>query len=175
MKVSSSVFNENYGKPSSKAILPLEPVKDEEVASNQMITYTLRSAPGDDNSPKYKVTINILQGDEDCRPLLGWHKKVHQILTGLNVTTMGPAIPIVGTLMVATPGALFNDSVAQSKERHWQKRVLNASSEDAANDINDEGPDHANNAHFDHIKNGLKNVIKQLLPQRVLARVKRYI
>ena len=93
MKVSSSVYNENYGKPSSKAILPLEPVKDEEVASNQMITHTLRSTPGDENSPKYKVTINILQGDEGCRDLLGWHKKVLQILAGLDVTTMAPAIP----------------------------------------------------------------------------------
>ena len=105
MKISSSVYNKSYGKSSSKTILPLEPHKSEEVPSSQMITHTLRSTPGDENSPKCKVTINILQSNEGCRDLvLGWHKKVLQILKGLDVTTMGPAIPIVGTLMAATPG-----------------------------------------------------------------------
>ena len=175
MKVSSSVFNANYGKSSGKAILPLEPYKGDEVPSSQMITHTLYSTPGDANSPKYKMTTNILQGEEDARALLAWHKKALLILEGLNITTMGPAIPVIGTLLAQTPMALFNSGVEASKTRRWNRRVMDEEDEADATAIHAEGPDHANNAHFEHIENGLKNVVQQLLPQRVLARVKRYI
>ena len=89
-KISSSVFNPNYGKSSGKAILPLEPVKGDEIPSSQMVTHTLYSTPGDANSPKYKLTTNILQGDEGARELLEWRKKAQLILKGLNITTMDP-------------------------------------------------------------------------------------
>ena len=114
MKVSSSVFNPNYGKSSSKTILPLEPVKGEEIPSSQMVTHTLYSTPGDANSPKYKLTTNILQGDEGARELLEWRKKALLILKGLDITDMDPAIPVVGTLLTQTPLALFNAGVALS-------------------------------------------------------------
>ena len=174
-KISSSVFNPNYGKSSGKAILPLEPVKGDEVPSSQMVTHTLYSTPGDANSPKYKLTTNILQGDEGARELLEWRKKAQLILKGLNITTMDPAMPVVGTLLAQTPLALFNAGVTQSKEKRWNRRILDAADDVAATAIHAEGPDHANNAHFDHVENGLKHAVQQLLPQRVLARVKRYI
>ena len=105
MKVSSAVFNENYGRSSKKAILPLVPIETDEVPSNRMITHTLRSNPADANGPKYKLQIGILQGNESCRTIIDWRKGVQQILTGLAVDTHGPAIPIVETLMAATPRA----------------------------------------------------------------------
>jgi hypothetical protein len=175
MKVSSSVFNANYGKSSGKAILPLEPVKGDEIPSSQMITHTLHSTPGDADSPKYKITTNILQGDEGARDLLAWHKKALLILEGLNITTMAPAIPVIGTLLAQTPMALFNSGIEASKTKRWHLRIQEADDDDAAEEINNQGKDHADNAHFEHIENGLKNVVQQLLPQRVLARVKRYI
>ena len=131
-KISSSVFNPNYGKSSGKAILPLEPVKGDEIPSSQMVTHTLCSTPGDPNSPKHKLTTNILQGDEGARELLEWRKKAQLILKGLNITTMDPAMPVIGTLLAQTPLALFTAGVAQSKEKRWNRRILDAADEECS-------------------------------------------
>ena len=177
MKISSAVYNENYGKkPSeSKAILPLVPEKAEKVSSSQTITHTLRSTPTDADSPKYKVVINILQGDEDCRSIINWRKDAQKILTGLAVTTHNPALAILDTLMAETPRALFTDGVQKAKTANWEARVLGAADEGTADAIHAEGVEHANNINFDQIEDGLKHVVKQLLPRRVLARAKRFI
>ena len=47
MKISASAFNNSNDKPTeSEHVLPLIPVKEEEVPSEQMITHTLHSDPG---------------------------------------------------------------------------------------------------------------------------------
>ena len=135
MKVSSSVLNENYGKSSSKAILPLVPEQDEEIPANQMITHTLRSNPAQETSPVYKVHIRILQGSEDCRAVLKWHTQVNKILTGLHVTTYGPAVAIVHTLMDSTPRSLFDEGLAAAAQLRMERRVMAEDDNDAADAI----------------------------------------
>ena len=155
------MLNENYGKKSSetKAILPLVPDKVEQVPSSQMITHTLRSTPTDADSPKYKVVIAILQGDEDCRSIINWRKDAQKILTGLAVTTHNPALAILDTLMAETPRAMFTDGVQKAKIARWEQRVLGAADEAAADVIHAEGADHANNINFNQIEDGLKHVV----------------
>ena len=175
MKASSAVFNENYGKKPNKVILPLVPDKVEEIPSGQMITHTLRSNPTDEDSPKYKIAVRILQGDESCREILNWRKDVEKILAGLNVTTHTPAIPIIETLMGDTPRALFNSGVLAAKRKNFEDRVMAEADEDDANAIHAQGMDHADNLTFDQITEGLKNVVRLLLPRRVLAKAKRHL
>ena len=174
MKVSSAAFNENYGRSSKKAILPLVPIETDEVPSNRMITHTLRSNPADANGPKYKLQIGILQGNESCRTIIDWRKGVQQILTGLAVDTHAPAIPIVETLMAATPRAIFLEGVHNAKVAELDRRA-NAVQGNARNAIINNGMDHEDNLTFEQIQDGLKYVVRQLLPRRVLARAKRYV
>ena len=174
MKVSPSVLNQNPS-PKKKVILPLVPVEEQESRADRMISHTLRSQPNDDNSPKYKIYVPILQGDEDCRQLLKWHMAVLKVLHGLNVTEHDHALPIVETLMNGTPLTLFRGGVEMAKQKYMDERRVAAANDAARQQIENNGFDHADNKTFDQIKEGLKAVIASLLPRRVLARVKRFL
>ena len=175
MKVSSAVFNENYGKPSKKALLPLVPVKAEEVPSNQTITHTLRSNPAEEDGSKYKLQINILQGDEDCRTVLNWGKNARKVLIGLGIDEHHPAIPVLETLMDVTPRAAFHEGLRIAKERNMEERIRNAANNNQRNAIRNNGIDHQDNIEYDQISEGIDHVVQSLLPRQILARVKRFV
>ena len=107
MKIASSGCAYNGGKDDKSVILPLVPKPERDVPSEQKVTHTSRSAPADADSPKCKITIRVLIGDEDCREILVWHRQALRVLNGLNVTTHSAAIPIVESLIRGTPLSLF--------------------------------------------------------------------
>ena len=125
MKISASAFNNSNDKPTeSKHVLPLIPAKEEEAPSEQKITHTLYSDPAHpDTSSKYKVTIRILSGEEDCRQLITWHKNVLKVLSGLNVTTHTGARPIVETLMTSRTRGIFVSDLEAVKLKTMQTRI----------------------------------------------------
>ena len=174
MKIASSGHAYNGGKEDKSVILPLVPKAERDVPSEQKVTHTLRSAPSDANSPKYKVIIRVLIGDEDCREILVWHRQALRVLNGLNVTTHAAAIPIVESLIRGTPLSLFREGVQQAKATRLAERVDAADDADKAA-IATAGPDHANNLNWEQVLDGMKHVVTQLLPRRVYARVKRYL
>jgi hypothetical protein len=180
MKISSSAYN--HPKTASSrdvtAILPLVPIEETEAKSDQMISHTLRSSPADTASPKYKVNVRILQGDEDCRTIIKWSASVQKVCHGLNVTTHSPAIPIVETLMTGTPLSLFQAGVTKAKTANMDRRIAAAvlATDVAAGEVvRRAGIDDPANLDMNQIVYGLGHVVTQLLPRRVLPRVKRYL
>ena len=174
MKIASSGYAYNGGKEDKSVILPLVPKPERDVPSEQKVTHTLRSTPADADSPKYKITIRVLIGDEDCREVLVWHRQALRVLNGLNVTTHSAAIPIVESLIRGTPLSLFREGVQEAKAKRLAERVDAADDADKAG-IATAGPDHANNLNWEQVLDGMKHVVTQLLPRRVYARVKRYL
>ena len=135
MKISASAVND-YTKAAAKSVLPLVPEKEEEVSSDRMVTHTLYSDPENpDDSPKYKVTVRILQGDEDARALIKWRKAVNRVLSGLGIDTQPAAVPIVETMMTGTPQALFNEGIEAAMRARRAARAAAAANANARNAI----------------------------------------
>ena len=174
MKIASSGYAYNGGKEDKSVILPLIPKPERDVPSEQKVTHTLRSTPADADSPKYKITIRVLIGDEDCREVLVWHRQALRVLNGLHVTTHSAAIPIVESLIRGTPLSLFREGVQEAKAKRLAERVNAADDADKAG-VATAGPDHANNLNWEQVLDGMKHMVTQLLPRRVYARVKRYL
>ena len=127
MKIASSALSSaNKANKDKNVILPLVPMEQEEAKSTQTVTHTLRSTPADADSPKYKVTIPILQGGEDCRTVIMWRKNVLRVIHGLNVTDHDAAIPIVETLIQGSPLAIFQAGVETEKANTLETRVAAA-------------------------------------------------
>jgi hypothetical protein len=183
MKIASSAYN--HPKLTSNrdvsAILPLVPIEDGDYMSDQTISHILRSTPADPDSPKYKIYVHILQGDEDCRTIIKWSSNVMKVLNGLNVTTHTPAKPIVETLLTGTPLSLFQQGITVAKTANMVLRARTAVAAGgggavaAGAAITTAGIDDAANLTMLQISYGLQHVVTQLLPRRVLARVKRYL
>ena len=173
MKVSSAVLQESYGKKTQKlAILPLVPEPVEENGKTQMITHQLLTNPNDNASPKYKITVVILQGNEDARQIIDWRKNTQKILKGLAITDHKQAIAIVETLVAETPRALFEEGVERGKANNLARRIEAAGTDDEKRDIRNDGLDVDANLNMEQIELGLQTVVCNLLPRRVLARVK---
>ena len=176
MKVSSAVLQESYGKKTQKlAILPLVPEPVEENGKTQMITHQLLTNPNDNASPKYKITVVILQGNEDARQIIDWRKNTQKILKGLAITDHKQAIAIVETLVAETPRALFEEGVERGKANNLARRIEAAGTDDEKRDIRNDGLDVDANLNMEQIELGLQTVVRNLLPRRILARVKRYL
>ena len=183
MKVSSSVYNHPklVSNRDITAILPLIPIEDGIQRSDQMITHTLRSTPAVDTSPKYKINVHIIQGDEDCRSIIKWSGNVVRVIEGLNIQEHNAAKAVAQTLVIGTPLTLFNQGVENAKDATYAARVAAAVGADQAATaalrlvITREGKNHANNLTMLQIVTGLGHVVTHLLPRRVLARVKRYL
>ena len=70
MKISPSAYSKSPSQRNHLAILPLIPIEDSDWKSEQSVTHILRSTPSDADTPKYKSSCRILQGEEDCRTIL---------------------------------------------------------------------------------------------------------
>ena len=175
MKIAASITNNTNAKATNKIVLPLVPDKTKEVSSDQKVSHTLYSDPANaDTSPKYKVTVCILQGDEDARELIAWRKAVNDVLTGLGINTQAAAVPIVQTMMSGTPQSLFDEGIGEAMMVRREERAAEVEGA-ARNAVMAQDHMHENNLHYDNIDRALKAVVKGLLPNRVLARAKRYL
>ena len=184
MKISSSSYSSKNGravpkeaKPDHsgpKAIISLvQDASEEEVLMEHASQFTLRSVPANADSPTYKVVCRILQGTESPRALVSWRIQVQKILHGLNITTFRNAEPVVEALLNGTPGTLFQSGVVQAKVANVERRAA-ADATNAAQ-IRTDGPDHADNLEMRLIDDGIQQMLTNMMPRRVLARVKRFM
>ena len=70
-----------------KPILPLVGEEDDgKVPKTKVHTYDLLTDPTDAASPKYKLTIRILDGTESLRTTLKWRQDIETVINGLALT-----------------------------------------------------------------------------------------
>ena len=184
MKISSSSYSTKNGKAVPKEAKPehtgpksvislVQDPSEEEVLMEHASQFTLRSVPANADSPTYKVVGRILQGTESIRALVNWRIQVRKILHGLNITTFGNAEPVVEALLSGTPLTLFQGGVLIAKDENVERRA--EADPDNAAAIRNAGPEDAANIEFRLINDGIQKMLTNMMPRRVLARVKRFM
>ena len=160
---------------SNKDLLPLVPEDPEELSTSNSLKFTLRSVPGDNDSPQYSVYIRTLMGTEDVRTLILWFRDCKRVLHGLNVNAFAEMKPIIDPMLQGTTGSIFAGHLADLKRERFEQRVMDAADDAAAQLIHNTGVDHADNVADAQIEEGMKRMLRTLMPRKVLARAKRYM
>ena len=160
----------------AKAIISLtvDPQEDE-IPSEYSTQFTLKSQPTEADSPKYKVTTRVLQGNESVRQILGWHSQTNKVCTGLNLTTYVTKMPVIESMLNATPLSLFKAALTKYQRIRQLERIEAAADDPARDAIRAQPLNHDDNCNVEDIGRAVKDLVQALLPRRVLARVKRFI
>ena len=175
-KAASAVALKSNALITKEVLLPLVPIPPDESKVNETVTFSLPSNPTDTDSPKYKLTCHILQGDEDLRTLITWHQSVHRVLKGFNLSNKyQPAVNIIETMLRGTPQSFFQQALEFEAKAQMDKRIEDASNAAAKKAIRDAGWDAQDNKLYDQVERAIRKVISELVPRKVLARVKRYL
>ena len=166
-------------KTINKILLPLVDDPEESVLTKgDSVSFDPRTAPNDGASPKCKCLARVLEGTEAARTVLKWRTDVTKVCTGLNVTDCAPKKAVVETMMRTGPLALFRNCLEAEARNAFHEVWQAAAPRDPANpQANDRdgvreaglGP----HRHANHIETALNFVVQQMLPHKVLARVKR--
>ena len=189
MKIAKAAYTGLVQKSASTAILPLI---DEDLSiddSTKCSTFKLRSQPTDADSPKYSLTVPILDDTASVRQALKWTLAVAKVMTGLNITDGTNKHPLVQELCTGSHLVAYNSGVNTSRGKRWaqlKEAALNA--EPARDEAG--GEDEAaywarlatardnvaqpgiNNA---DITAGLNHILTELCPYKALEKQKRFM
>ena len=177
MKIAAS-----SGKSSKKVDLIIPLIEDEKEANKltkgNSVTWEVRTLPTDNNSPTYKLSVRMLEGDETVRQMITWRMDVVKACVGLNATTLTSRRPIMEACMRTRPYTLFTQSLKAQAQEAYDAALKTALETDAtAGDttastaVRNQGVDHyRDNGHLDK---ALGVVLLNLMPAKVLAKVKR--
>lgn len=158
----------------AKPLLPLVPEAEPELRKDQMVSLDLYSDPANRaTSPKYKFTMQLLEGTEDVRTLLTWVQNVNTVLTGMNITAAVNVRQMVDRLCRGTARTIFRQA--------WDS-IGGAAKQQAHDDAADAAAKAAVNARAIHefmtpnlVCSAIRTVVSGCTPQKVLQRVKRYM
>jgi len=190
MKIAQSSNTGNTQKK-TEVLLPLtEDPKLYKLDKTNSVSWELSTIPGTAGAATYKCQVRILQGDETPRQMIRWRLDVLKVCQGLNATTFETRRPIMEACMRVGPLAFFHSSIHHSKQSRYDDALKNAVINDAratntaraalataaavtteADNVRNNGVDYyAHNADLDA---ALGWVITNMLPRKILARVKR--
>lgn len=158
----------------AKPLLPLVPEPPEELRKDQMVSLELYSDPANKaTSPKYKFSMQIVEGTEEVRTLLNWVQNISIVLTGMDITTAVNTRQMVYQLCRGTARSIFQqawDALAQAAKR---------TAVDAEPDAALKAAIQARGEHEfmtpDLMRSAVRTVVTGCTPQKVLQRVKRYM
>jgi len=197
MKVS---VPKDFGNTNKKPVLPLVPEPIEGIKKEDLTTANLYSDPGDQGSTQVKFSFKGLDGGHKTpREILEWHRNVDRALTGLDLNATGLAVyNMCKQFMRGSALSSFHakahtvlvDKKAEAIVTAEQARDNYPPATDAGHSVADfnalraavvtantrDPLDHLNEAYGpDVIKDSLNEVVKNLLPNKILQRVKRYL
>ena len=79
----------NYNQRNERKPKPILPIIDEADDKNppktKIQSYDLLTDPDDKDSPKYRMTVRILDGTETLRATLLWRQNIPRVLEGLGM------------------------------------------------------------------------------------------
>ena len=156
-------------------ILPLFIERNTKEDSRPSTVYHLRTTPADADSPKYKVTIPTLQGDESIRSLINWKHNCQKVIHGLNATTFNTQVAMVETMMEPTPAALFQTHIQTLCTAQRESAALAIPEDDEAGRAAVRAQPLAEHGRVEFILPSLNNVLKHLMPKNALRIIKRYL
>ena len=164
--------NNDFKKAGKSELLPLTPKESTILTKENSAGLQLAVNPSDvDNSPKFKKQVLILTGSEDVRTVLTWCRDVKQAWQGLNITTGPEQARMAQTLTAGTAQTTFETKLTTlcTEKRKERSEASSATSAAAKRTILESALDDANNRTAEAVLNTLKQLVKQLLPRRILA------
>ncbi len=161
---------------SNKApLLPLLPTdKVDDLTKQNSASFLLRTDPAQADSPTFKISARILQGDESLRVILRWKMTLQQVMIGLNLGTVQGKIQICEALMRGTPLTLFQTKILEQATAVHELEVGAAADAGAAAILINAG---VVGAHYltAHVRIAIDFVVSNLAPKKSLQRVKRFL
>jgi len=197
MKVS---VPKDFGNTAKKPVLQLVPERIKSIKKEDLTTVSLCSDPADHDSTQVNFSVKGLDGDHETpREILEWRRNVERALTGLDLNANGLSSYdmckqfMQGSALssfIAKAGAVLVDKKAEAIVAAELARDNCPAATDAGHVIADfnalraavvtantrDPLDHLNEACGpDVVKDSLNEVVKNLLPNKTLQRVKRYL
>ena len=127
----SKTASGSEGPKRRETFLTLVP-EEEKLTSTNSKVFEVRSTPTEKDSPKVKLTVRVLRGNETPRQLLNWRKSLDNIIVGLNLSQEKPIINIIGMTMADTAHTVYKEQIdviaakirearATAAEPAWQR------------------------------------------------------
>jgi hypothetical protein len=119
-------------KPKHKFLLPfLGQEDDEPELTKEMVRgFELKTDPTKASSPKFKVSIRVLEGRETLRTTIQWMRDINRIHNGLGLTTHESRNAVTRELLKGTASAAFENGLDQGM-RDAQLRAAQAAADAA--------------------------------------------
>ena len=178
MKVDPNVLNNNDrngGLGNKKTLLPLVPKATTPLTKDNSVSLMIATDPGNmATSPKYKLSVLILKGGEPVRTMLQWKRDVVKVLHGMDIDTGANQYLMVQSLMVDTPLTLFETKAGELAATAREAAAVAAEAAVAGSGAAIRGHHAQRYLSVDHIQTALQHMLTQLMPRRVLQRVKRH-
>ena len=189
----------DFGNTSKKHILPLVPEPIKSIKKEDLTAANLHSDPGDHTSTQVKFSFKGLDGDHEMpREILGWRRNVERALIGFNLSTGTTQCNMCKQFMrgsalssfVSAAMVILVNKKASAIVHAEQARDNYPPDTNAAHDAgifvglrtvvttatNCDALDHLTKACVPEVvRDSLNKVLKNLLPNKTLQRVKRYL
>ena len=158
-------------KSDHKGLISFIPTnEDQDIPLERCMQLQLYTDPANkDTSTKHWINVRALHRDETVDQLVRWQVKIKRILEGLGADDYGKMKPLVEMLLVGTPLATFKIKLKELKQERFDRRRLEAPTEQDADDINTAGIKDNGNKHVDNISKAIEETLKQLMPHRALC------
>ena len=179
----SNILNNDDGKKGEIPLLPLVPIKHE-YEKEDLVYFKLRIEPGSDTSMLFSFSIPKLNGSEDIRSSIRYHKDICKVWTGMNATTASKRDALVEQVLVNSALTAYRDG----RNKHHSLRVNNAKTAlRLAGQVGGETLDELNARiaalnmvttmplNNDDVMAGNYGVVTYMSPVKALARIKRYL
>ena len=165
-----------------KPLLPLVPDPEEELTSSNSLSYNLNVSPGVTGSATYKKYIRVLAGGESIHSILTWVKDTEEVFRGLNANDAADKYNILSNLVNGSAKTLLDNSLEQSMvtaraaaaQAAYNAATGGTAAQEAARDaiLARSKTMYLVDAHITEAK---RDLIKGLVPNKIVAMVKRYL
>ena len=189
MKVAHSVFATFDKKSANTAILPLLDEEHEEEDKTKIRSFKLLTDPTQADSPKFSLSIVVLDENASVRATIKWRTAISKILTGLNITTGTAKHPVIQELATGAPLQAYNTNVRGSRATRHLAAQLNAVAAQPQRDVANGETEAAYETRIAAARNGvplpdlnntdietgLNAVMTEVCPYKALEKQKRFM
>ena len=162
------VTQTNASTSKNAQLLPLIPTAATERTKDNSVQLELMTDPANAAaSPKYKMMVFVLNGDEDIRTVITWQQDLKKVLHGLNITQPLNMIHMTESLLKGTALMLFrNACTALMTARHEAAAVAAQAAAGAAANAGQLIRDQDLNRHveMDDVIDAIREMITKILP-----------
>ena len=160
-------------RPKKKPLLPLIPEDDDDMDSGNSVSYNLRVDPTNTDSPTYKKCVRVLAGGESVRACIQWSRDCETVLKGLNITGAQNTYDLLRNLLTGSALTLLESKVTELCQAEQTSQADNET--DATRKAAIEARTIMSFINDRFVRKGRQNVMKGLIPNKIVAMVKRYL